>query len=205
MEGKKIYILRHGRSVANEAGTAQDGTAQLSDIGRAQAEALAERMSRVTFAHVYASVMPRALETARAIERKTGVSLIETQDLVEVMPDAQYVGKKFTDPELQAVWWIKPQSMDEHRGPWGASMSELLQRARRVLTLAESVEGDVVLVTHGAFMTFIVATAIFDTPSLDTMWNFYRFSDRGNTSVTCLRYAWGHWNLNAWNDQTHIG
>lgn len=204
MDGKKVFIVRHGKSDSNEAGVVQNGLSPLSDVGRTQADILAQRMSNLAFTHLLASPMPRALETAQAIERVTGIQIVLNEDLVEVVPDAQYMGRQYTDSEVMAVWFIKPKSMDEHRGPWGTSMQELLERAQRVLTQVESLEGDVVIVAHGVFMTFLVATALFEKPSLDTMWNFYRFTDRGNTGITCLRHVWGHWYLNTWNDQTHL-
>lgn len=204
MGGKYIYIVRHAKTVSNEAGVIDSSGSPLSTEGRAQADALAQRFANISFSHLLSSPMPRALETAQAIERATGVRIVQSDDLVEVVPDAQYLGKLYTDPEVLPIWFIKPKSIDEHRGPWGASMEELLDRAQRVIKHVESLEGDTVIVTHGVFKPFLVSVALFDKPSLDTMWNFYRFTDRGNAGVTSLNHVWGHWYLNSWNDRAHL-
>jgi 2,3-bisphosphoglycerate-dependent phosphoglycerate mutase len=70
MEGTRIVLVRHGESLAQELGIlgGHTGCTGLSTRGRRQAGALRERLASTGelagAAALYASVMPRAIETA---------------------------------------------------------------------------------------------------------------------------------------------
>jgi alpha-ribazole phosphatase len=66
----KIILVRHGESEANVAHVINDDPMRqvnLTERGRAQAEAAAERLRAVRFTHAYASEFPRAQQTAALI------------------------------------------------------------------------------------------------------------------------------------------
>jgi len=66
----RITLVRHGESVANRGQRWQgQGDSALSELGRAQALALAKRLSRRRFDRIVASDLERAQATARALER----------------------------------------------------------------------------------------------------------------------------------------
>lgn len=78
MEGTRIILVRHGESLAQELGFlgGHAGCRGLSQRGRAQAAALRDRLVATDelagAAALYASVMPRALETAEIIAPALG-------------------------------------------------------------------------------------------------------------------------------------
>ena len=68
----KIFLVRHGESEANVAGIISDNPTRivnLTERGRGQAEAAAEKLRVVNITHAYASEFARAQQTARILLR----------------------------------------------------------------------------------------------------------------------------------------
>ena len=69
----EIILIRHGETAWNRERRMQGQTdTPLSDIGRAQAEALGQRMATHPFSALYSSDLSRAYETAAAVARVSG-------------------------------------------------------------------------------------------------------------------------------------
>lgn len=203
---RRVYLVRHGETESNRAGIVQGHDDPLSEVGLAQAQAIAERIQRIPFAHLLSSDMPRARVTAEHIARSTGKTVQESPLLREVVSDPHMVGRPFTD--FSDSWWVPPATLDEHRPPWGDSMTGVLERARGALELLRSFDSDVVAVTHGAFLSITVAAAVWEHPSVDTVWGVYRKFLRTNSGLTILSYGdyeSAEWRLLTWNDQAHVG
>jgi alpha-ribazole phosphatase len=65
-----ITLVRHGESIANVGHFINDDPSKavgLTEKGRAQAEALADRIATQTYTHAYASEFPRARQTANIL------------------------------------------------------------------------------------------------------------------------------------------
>ena len=74
----KIFLVRHGESEANVANRINDDPTRLVNIterGRLQAEAAADRLRAVPFTHAYVSEFPRAQQTAEILLRHHDLSL----------------------------------------------------------------------------------------------------------------------------------
>jgi len=74
----KIILVRHGESEGNVAHLINDDPSQtvnLTERGRAQAEAAAHDLSRMRFTHAYASEFPRARQTAGILLRPQACAL----------------------------------------------------------------------------------------------------------------------------------
>jgi hypothetical protein len=81
-----ILWLRHGETALNAARIMQPADTPLSPRGLAQAEAAARRIAAMRPAAILASDMPRALQTAAALARLTGLA---------VAPDARLRERNF--------------------------------------------------------------------------------------------------------------
>ncbi|EHR70488.1 fructose-2,6-bisphosphatase [Burkholderiales bacterium JOSHI_001] len=68
-----LLLIRHGETALNAARVMQPPDTPLSERGLAQAEALAQRLKTAGLAAIVASDLPRALQTAQAIARATGL------------------------------------------------------------------------------------------------------------------------------------
>ena len=72
--GRVIYLARHGETPWNRVGRWQGQTdVPMSDTGREQARALAERLRHLGLARVHASHLSRALETAQIVAAHLGL------------------------------------------------------------------------------------------------------------------------------------
>jgi probable phosphoglycerate mutase len=84
--GTRLLMIRHGECVANKEGLAGGplGDGGLTDLGRAQARALAARLARTnelsSASAIYTSTLPRAIETAAIIAPFVGADLVPVAD-----------------------------------------------------------------------------------------------------------------------------
>jgi broad specificity phosphatase PhoE len=80
-----ILLARHGESDWNRTKRWQGfADRPLTELGRQQAEALAERLERTELDAIYASDLRRARETAEVVARTRGLTVQTTPDLREV-------------------------------------------------------------------------------------------------------------------------
>ena len=79
-----ILLVRHAQSAGNAAGVLS-GAADLplTDLGRAQAAALGERLTSLSIAAVYASPLTRARDTAQATADRVGLPVTIVDGLRE--------------------------------------------------------------------------------------------------------------------------
>lgn len=80
-----IYLARHGESDWNAANRFQGHSDRpLTDLGRQQAQALGELVAAENVEAIYSSPLKRALETARIVAVRSGLEVVEDEDLREV-------------------------------------------------------------------------------------------------------------------------
>lgn len=140
-----ILWLRHGETALNAARIMQPADTPLSPRGLAQAEAAARRIAAMRPAAILASDMPRALQTAAALARLTGLA---------VVPDARLRERNFG--ALRGRPWstlaFDPTAMLE-APEGGESMVDFHARAAEAWALATTrragLDGLLVVVSHG--------------------------------------------------------
>ena len=82
--GRRLLLVRHGRTAWNAEGRAQGhADVGLDDIGRAQAEAMADVLAEREPALLVSSDLSRARETAAFLEKATGLTAVEDARLRE--------------------------------------------------------------------------------------------------------------------------
>src|SRR3954470_11552168 len=81
----RLYLVRHGSTVLSaEDRFAGSVDVELSDEGRRQAGALAERLAGEKISAIYSSPLSRTVETARIVGRHFGVEPVLRDELREV-------------------------------------------------------------------------------------------------------------------------
>jgi broad specificity phosphatase PhoE len=157
-----ILLARHGESDWNVARRWQGHADRpLTEKGRAQARALAERLQRVELDAVYSSDLQRAAATAMEVARAQGLEVIELETLREVdvgswsgltRPEAE---KRF--PEGVARWREGFPGWDD-----GETYEQMTERVLgAVLGIARAHEGGrVLVVSHGGPIRALHATAL---------------------------------------------
>jgi len=197
-----LIVIRHGETEWNREKRMQGTTdTLLSDVGRAQAQALGRRLAGHSFTALYSSDLSRARDTARAIAEHSGH---------EVVTDARLRERRFgifeglTAAEIQSLYpeeHARFVSRDpEYEVPGGESARGFTQRCLGCLAaIADHHRGEaVVVVSHGLV--------------LDSLYRAAHGLDHGaqrpvpliNASVNRFGYGGGAWRLELWGDISHL-
>ena len=171
-----IILVRHGETALNRARILQPPDTPLSELGLQQAEAVARRLLSLRPAGLISSDLPRAMRTAEAIARASGLPLESTALLQERnfgdLRGRAYDGLGF-DPLTMAL-----------APPGGESASAFeLRVARAFAMLVErrnTMTGPLVVVTHGLVIrAMLLGSAISAAALLDG-------EPMANTALTIL-------------------
>jgi len=143
--------------LARHAVTAQTGPlltgrtpgVDLSDDGRKQAAALAERLADLPVAAVYASPIERTAQTAAAVAERHGLAVHSLAGALEA-DYGEWTGGKLADLAKTDLWKTVQRAPSRARFPGGESMTEM---QARIVGCLEAVVADhpgdiVVVVSH---------------------------------------------------------
>lgn len=204
----ELHLIRHGEAVSNVEPVigGMRGDAGLTDRGREQARLLEQRLcaEELRADRLYASTLPRALETAEYVSRALRLPVHRTEELHELRPgDA--------DGMTVDEWrerYPPPAVKDPFRpfSPGGESWAAFLARAGAALTaLVDRHPGEtVVAVCHAGIVeaSFCLALGLGGSAR--------RVSFAAlNTGITRWRHDRGphgerHWTAVTFNDAGHL-
>ncbi|HEX4103866.1 MAG TPA: histidine phosphatase family protein [Candidatus Paceibacterota bacterium] len=210
---KVIYFVRHGQSEDNIAPVFQSVDSPLNDKGRAQAKSIAERVSKISFETLIASLLPRARETAEIVARVTGRKPEYSDLFVERIKPKGISGKSYEDEMANTLWrnWEKSLDTPGMRVADGENFDDIIARADKALTfLKNRIEASIVVVTHGYFLRTVVARALLgNLLSGEIFGRFHRMAQMENTGLTVLKYQTAfeedyYWRLWIYNDHAHL-
>jgi len=147
-----VILARHGNAAYESQLLAEVG-GSLTDLGRQQAAALSEALADRRIAHVWASTLARAVQTAEIAAARLGVGVTTREGLRE-FGCGDLAG---TDREIDPFVPIFRSWLDGDlaaRIPGGESGEELVGRMRGVLSeIADAHPGETVLViSHGGVL-----------------------------------------------------
>jgi len=146
-----LYLVRHGETDWNKARKIQGSTdIPLNDLGRRQAAAAAELLSRRHFDRVVSSPLGRAVETGSIIASRLGVAAPSIS--------AGVVERNYGEAEGLTFDQIEARFPDGVDVPGRESREALRTRVEAaLLEIAAAHEGEsVVVATHGAVIRTIV-------------------------------------------------
>lgn len=194
---RKITWIRHAQSTWNAQGIWQGHTdVPLSELGQAQARALAPRLAKKAFDLVYSSDLERCRQTAELalpqVEALTDIRLREINFGI-------YEGKSketLTPEEAEAVqrWWIEPYREKLEKGE---SMTCLNLRLEDFLAALPN-ESEVAIFTHGG----VIRNAIWQVVGAphEGAWSV----QIDNTSLTVVEYTSHRTLIHHINDRAHL-
>ncbi len=205
----RLLLVRHGQSLANIEARIQGDDDPLTDIGRAQAEAVGLHLrERGDVTHLYASPLARARETALIISKHIGVAPVFEPGLAEINAGTAVgmLWEEWTErhPE-QAARLRSEQRMLADRWEGGESGQEFVDRIfaayDRIVTQHRATDDVVAVVSHGGPLAWISARVHGDP--LDA-WPYTR-SVFGNCSISELEIdEEGAHTIGAWNQVGHL-
>ena len=198
----ELVVIRHGETLWNSEHRMQgQQDSALSELGRAQARALARRMQTERFAHLYSSDLIRAFETAKAVAEVTGHEIrIETRlrergfGIFEGLTRAEMAARH---PEEYTRFRAREP---DYSLPGGESPRAFHERCMGCFTeIATRHPGErVVVVAHGLLLASLYRVA----HGLDLQQP--RSLDLIHAGLNIFRYRENRWHVLAWADQTHL-
>lgn len=190
----RLFLVRHGQTHANVArqlDTAVPGL-DLTEEGRAQAQALAERLAGEDLGAIYTSDLVRTQQTARPLAELLGLEMVVLPGLREIQA-GDYEMSTDWQPYIDAVarWREDPH----HAIPGGDTGAAFLVRYEEAITrIASDGHESAVAVSHGAAMRVWCSIALglppewFDTRRLD---NTHVVTMEGDPEQGWRLLAWG--------------
>jgi probable phosphomutase (TIGR03848 family) len=124
-----LLLLRH--ALTEQTGARLSGWTpglHLSEAGREQTRALAERLGAVPIDAVYASPLERCLETAAPLAEAKGLKVDTVEDLGEVRY-GDWTGRELKALRRDPLWKVVQQTPSAARFPDGESLFEMQARA----------------------------------------------------------------------------
>ena len=158
-----VLFVRHGETPTT--GSVLPGRAKglrLSDRGRAQADAVAERIATLSgIAAVYASPLERARETAAPIARRAGLRVATERGLNEC-DFGEWTGRPLKELAKLPEWQTVQRYPSGFRFPGGESFAEMQARICDAVArlAAEHEGGTIVVVSHADPIKAAVAAAV---------------------------------------------
>ena len=200
-EPRRIIFARHGQTEWNLAVRFQGKTnVQLTDKGKQQAGALAERLSSWPLEVVYTSPLDRALFTAEAVAAKHNLTPIILPELQEI-DFASWEGQSIPNLDKEqhqaySLWRADPF----FNPPKGAETWEHLHNRmiRAVKIILDGSYKRIAVISHGGIMRAMYAAFVGLNPH--KVWNM----DVSNCAMSGVEMRYGRACLVVANDDLHI-
>ena len=200
-EPRRVIFARHGQTEWNKDIRFQGkSNVRLTDTGRKQAQALAERLSSWPLEVVYTSPLDRALYTAQAIAERHNLKPIILHELQEI-DFATWEGQSIPDLEREqherySLWRADPF----FNPPPGAETWEKIHTrlTRAVKTFLDGSYRRIAVISHGGIMRALYAVFLGLNPH--KVWNI----DVSNCSMSGVEMRHGRPCLVFTNDDIHI-
>ena len=195
----RLILIRHGRQSSPLCNVNVD----LSEVGRRQAELLAERLAGLAPDRIYTSALIRAKQTAEILFGSE-VAFTEREALNEISFGDMTGEADSRNAVLFPEYFAAKKKKEENlRLPGGECPTEVFERAIKVVEEAiESGAETVVFVTHGGVIRALVAGLLGLGAG-----QMLRIADSlEHTSVTELKYSKeaGCFSLERLNDASHL-
>ena len=209
MPATRIVLVRHGeaRAGVDRIIGGATGCRGITDRGREQAQALRDRWAasgELRPDAVYASSLPRAIETAEVISDAfpQAHEVRTVDDLCELVP-GECDGMHYEDAIARYAPTV--DGPDVAMSPGGETTREFDARVRRALNeLVDSHQNEsLVVVTHGGFIA-AACMYIVGAPSLAELYPFRLWPANVSLTSFVAESARPPWLLERYNDATHV-
>jgi len=187
-----LYLVRHGQSAGSIPGSHGSPNPDLSEVGKAQAEATGRALLGVPVQAILCSPLTRALQTAHIMAKHVEATVEAWPELAESDPTAWRLPKKKREGHFTAGWGhgvglTANQTVRDFPGTkavgffgdehwwvdlWSEGRGRTYRRGRKAIRRLckrwADAEGAVVLVTHGSFGS-VLLSALTESARTDYM------------------------------------
>ena len=206
-----IYFVRHGEGHHNANNLYSLPDFELTDKGKAQAKAAAERVKHLPIELIIASPFKRTIQTMEIINEVIKKEVVSSDLAVEVRRPTEIAGKRIDAPENMTIRKILDDNF--HKPDFHYSDEEnffdLKNRAQKFLKFLETFEGKynhILVVSHALFIKMAVLDlALKDALTPKVFLNAYHTMSLATSGITMCEKNDKGWKLITWNDQSHLG
>jgi 2,3-bisphosphoglycerate-dependent phosphoglycerate mutase len=202
--GLDLILVRHGQSeafVEGEKFALVDGHGDppLSELGRAQAERVGERLATAGIEAIYVTTLQRTAQTAAPLAARTGLPVRVEPDLREVLLGEWEGGtfrKNVAEGHPIALRMFAQERWDVIPGGKSSEAFEARVRAGIERIAANHAGQRVVVVTHGGVVGRAVKIASGSRP--------FAFNRSDNASISTFAVLGDDWSVRSFNDTAHL-
>lgn len=174
-----LILLRHGETVHNIQGKYSSDDCPLSDEGIIQIEKAADKIHNMIIDKIWVSPLYRTMESMEIIRKYHNIPYFIKPDIREI--DAGLLKGKSFDEGIK----LYPKEIEDYLYdyidtplPQGESVQEAFERARKVLGDVKDQKGNILMITHGGFISLLLSYLLGDVK------NYHRFDiDNGSFSL----------------------
>lgn len=206
-----LYLVRHGKTNAKENNRKQAPTSPLSDEGKKQASAVAERLTKEQIDVIISSKWDRAYQTAEAVAKKLEMKFETVEGIHEKEHNPDIYGVDL-DSELFKRYSNEIENFDSDID-WkfdgiGESLRDLINRAKKFqgYLTKKYKDKNVLVVSHGQFIrAFVILSILGESYDDKTFYKIYTSMTISNTGISLFEYFpdRDHWELIYLNDHLH--
>lgn len=193
MRPKYFYLIRHGRTLLNEANVKQGAEGKLSAVGEAQAGAVAQYLAPLRIERICSSPYERAVQTANIIRAAVHARIHTTPLLAERKNPSEVIGRDAADPLVLNITDAIDRSFhdDDFRFSDEENFSDLKKRARACMRyLGRQSKHRICVVTHHAFLKILLAYMTYGETlhaSDFAKISYFNHAENGGVSI-CVYY-----------------
>lgn len=199
----RVYLVRHGETEWNREQRSQGyNDIELSDIGRLQAHALANRLKNDNIDMFFSSSLKRAYETASLIAKDKDTDVVKHKEFMEVCM-GKWEGLTWSEikekyPDVSSIWRQSPHLA---KIPNAESLIKVRERSMGKLMeiLNENPDKNILVVSHGiTIKTMICAIMGIDISNIHKI-------RQDNTAVNIFKFSKSGFETLLLNDAHHLG
>jgi broad specificity phosphatase PhoE len=213
MEEKRIFLARHGETLHNAALAVEsyEDADHLSDRGWEQSRRLGRLLAGREVERIVTSPLPRARETAEAVNEVLRTTIEEDGRLHEIVPPATggYVGEE--EAEHWSAYMARHADDPGYSRGGAESFEVVMSRVRAVVDSLEERAGSL-LVSHAGFLRFVMGYLTwsegFSPRTLPRLWVF-EVHNAGLSELRHVRERPGYaasegWSIVTWMRRDHL-
>ena len=196
----RLYFVRHGESEANiqHVISNRESPFELTELGRKQANTLAQNLKNIPITAIYSSPVLRARETAEILSRSLHLPYQVTKALREydcgILEEKSDEGAWDLHREIADDWALNQNYLRKPEG--GESFLDIQNRFLPFIeTLKHGNDQHILLIGHGGLFHLMLPLILTNIDN-----HFVRSHGLGHTECVIAEYSSNGWICQQWGD-----